>query len=750
GYGWAEFVEPAACASRAELGRFYRRQGSHVALLYVLAASDFHFENVIASGEHPVLVDFECLFQPAPAGAPDTLRGAELRAWEATVQSVLAVGMLPRPDLVGAESDAADVSGLGASPGQLMPIRLPDWEGRGTDEMRHVLRYSPMREMQHAPGTVDGATAVVREFADDVVAGFVETYRVLWRHRADLLDANGPIGAFADDEIRVILRPTLDYGLLLESSLHPHFLRDGVERDRRFDRLLGSEPAWAEAGVVAAERAELWRGDIPLFVTRPRSRHLWTASGTRIGDFFARSGLDIVEQRLRRLSEADLERQSWIVRMSIASAGLTPDTLEYSESQRAPAARAATRERLLDAARQVGDRLLELAIRADGEATWIGIRSRQGAQWRIDPVGLDLYGGLAGIALFLSYLGSCTGDERYVETARAAYAPLSRQTDRELASLSPGGFDGAGGLIYALAHLGALWDDPAPLEQARRLLGVVPALVDRHPSADVISGGAGCAAALLGASRFLPHGPLQAALGACGAKLLGSALELPGGIAWPPPKPTWEPLGGFAHGVAGIAWALLELAGVTGEERLRQTALGAIAYQRSLFSPETRSWRDLRGVEKEAVAQASTGDAFMSHWCNGAAGIGLAWLASAEHVADARLRDEVAIAVRTTEESGFGFNHCLCHGDLGNVELVDRAARAGIAGVAAARPAALTAEILAGIERRGWLTGYPVGLEAPGLMMGLAGIGYGLLRRALPEEVPSVLLLEPPRVTPRA
>jgi lantibiotic modifying enzyme len=35
-------------------------------------------------------------------------------------------------------------------------------------------------------------------------------------------------------------------------------------------------------------------------------------------------------------------------------------------------------------------------------------------------------------------------------------------------------------------------------------------------------------------------------------------------------------------------------------------------------------------------------------------------------------------------------------------------------------------------------------VESPGLMTGLAGIGYGLLRVAAPARVPSVLTLEGP------
>jgi lantibiotic modifying enzyme len=38
----------------------------------------------------------------------------------------------------------------------------------------------------------------------------------------------------------------------------------------------------------------------------------------------------------------------------------------------------------------------------------------------------------------------------------------------------------------------------------------------------------------------------------------------------------------------------------------------------------------------------------------------------------------------------------------------------------------------------------PIALDCPGLMTGHAGIIYGLLRTAFPNDVPSVLVLEPP------
>lgn len=50
--------------------------------------------------------------------------------------------------------------------------------------------------------------------------------------------------------------------------------------------------------------------------------------------------------------------------------------------------------------------------------------------------------------------------------------------------------------------------------------------------------------------------------------------------------------------------------------------------------------------------------------------------------------------------------------------------------------------ILGSIKQYGWQCGIPRNVESPGLMVGLAGIGYGLLRLADPARVPSVLTLE--------
>jgi lantibiotic modifying enzyme len=134
----------------------------------------------------------------------------------------------------------------------------------------------------------------------------------------------------------------------------------------------------------------------------------------------------------------------------------------------------------------------------------------------------------------------------------------------------------------------------------------------------------------------------------------------------------------------------------------------------------------------------------MVAWCHGAPGIGMARLRSLRHMDDEKIREEVDVALRTTLSLGFGRNHSLCHGDLGNLDLILEASEElddPRLSLSRNRQAEM---VLESINQNGWICGTPQGVETPGLMVGLAGIGYELLRLAEPARVPSLLALALP------
>ncbi len=223
---------PRRAPLKTEVRRFYRRQGALVLLTYMLGATDFHFENVLAIGEHPVLIDLETLFHPYP-NPPDAVQPSA----DASIQRcVLRSGLLPRWAGNGVGLAGVDISGLGTRPGQKTSVGMPTWEGEGTDRQRYA------RGIVELPGgqnraTLNGADLHVVDFLEDVVAGFSAAYRLVVALRDQLLDPNGPMARFAHDEVRVILRSTQRYAILRYEASHPNLLRDALDRDRSFDRL---------------------------------------------------------------------------------------------------------------------------------------------------------------------------------------------------------------------------------------------------------------------------------------------------------------------------------------------------------------------------------------------------------------------------------------------------------------------------------------------------------------------------------
>jgi type 2 lantibiotic biosynthesis protein LanM len=321
----------------------------------------------------------------------------------------------------------------------------------------------------------------------------------------------------------------------------------------------------------------------------------------------------------------------------------------------------------------------------------------------------------------------------------AATRTLKRQIDHQRGSLSRiGGFTGWGGSIYTLTNLGVLWSDPDLLDRAEDLTRLLVPLIELDDHHGVISGAAGCVAALTRLHQVRPSAATLSAAITCGDHLLLRSRPAGGGRARPNPALSERPLTGFSHGAAGIAWALLELGTLSGHERFRAAAREALTYERELFDPVEANWPDLRTLADRSDKNA------MTAWCHGAAGIGLGRLAMLRDMPDPALRAEVDIAVATTTAHGFGRNHSLCHGDLGNVEILRCAAEVLREPSLLSQVDRASAQVLSEIDREGWVCGIPLEVESPGLMTGLAGIGHGLLRLAEPGMVPSVLLLAGP------
>ena len=690
GYGWIEFIDHHDCADLAGVDRFYRRQGALLALLHALDAIDMHYENLIAHGDQPVIVDVETLFHPAFPVLPSTGADPAIRALSASVDRT---ALLPR--MLFGDNGAVDVSGLGGDQGAMFPHDTVTWADAGTDTMHLVRGPAPFPGAANRP-RLHGRVADPADHAAVLVAGFRRAYHAIVAHRAELIAPDGPLRRFADDDVRIVARNTQLYATLLDESTHPDALRDGLDRDRLLN-LLWSEPIHDRlAGLTRFEAADLWSGDVPLFTCKPSSRDVWTASGQRLPGLLETTGMDSVAAKIAGLGEVDLSEQEWLISASLATKGSSVSHRGAATLPGPVAAAVADPQLLLSAACGIADQIAARAFHDKHRANWLTVENIDDRHWALLPMGAGLASGYTGVALFLAQLGAITGVGRYAELARKAIRPIpalleTLAEDAELArTVGSGGFAGLGGICYGLSRLGSLLDDT---EVARWLeLAVQVTATADDGQLGVADGRAGALAALTAVHQSTgldSAGKLAAALA---DRVVADRATVAGT--------------GFLRGSAGIGWALLRHARATGEQRHADAGRAALR-DNDPADPGDLSW--CGGAAGRAVAVAEAGTASAAHVRPLAGG--------------APLRDL-----------------SLCHGQLGVVEALTAMADAGDeqARAAAGRAGGL---VLGVLDHYGPRCGTPGDVPTFGLLTGLAGIGFGLLRLGFAGEVPSALLL---------
>jgi type 2 lantibiotic biosynthesis protein LanM len=743
GYGWAQEVPHEACSSEAEVQRYYIRAGMLLCLFYALEATDCHYENIIASGEHPVLIDMETLLQHRAGLDGDGEASANSAAnrmfyWD----SVFRTAFLPRWT-VGVSGQSYDISGIGGATGETMTFRRKTWQFPNSDLM--ILREEVARQPPHRNRALIAEMPVAPEhYVENIVDGFSRLYRFLSEHEQQLLGPAGPFTRMSALRLRFIFRHTSIYQTVMNGLLKPQALKDGVEASLQTEilcrGLLYSDQKPLAWPVLAYERRALLNLDIPVFRSDANSRILTPLEGPPVPECFEEPSFDLVRAGFRRRNADDLQRQIGFIRSSF------PPKPRVKLSAPVPADDndgPLPREELIGEAVAIAEQIAKTAIcSSDGTATWISVGYVADAQrWQLQPMRPRLYDGVGGVAVFLAALESVTGRAEFGALARAALRTATEslsefQFQRALFEPGIGAGTGAASLIYSLLACARFLKDDNLKHQARQIADWIDAArIDADNRFDLMSGAAGAILALLALDDLSPSSPLLDKAILCGRRLIeGRVLAAGEHRAWP--NLDGNCLTGFSHGAAGIAYALLRLYRATGDPSFRDAAAEAYQYETAVFLPQVKNWPDFR-------YHTGQNSSLQSSWCHGAAGIGLARAAGLSELDDDSVREDIANAIETTVPSSVPDLDHLCCGHLGRTELFLMAAR--VLGVPEYEERARS---LAGfVVRRAKASGnYLLGFDScpniPSLHQGMAGIGYQLLRIAEPSTIPSLLLWE--------
>jgi lantibiotic modifying enzyme len=218
-----EGVGHKASRSKREVEAFFYRGGALLYLAHIFRAVDLHAGNLVARGEHPILVDCETFLHPAtPIPA--------LARW--SMSSLVRTGLLPAP--VKPMDEREEITAFGrAEPG---PHRQ-EWRGRAQ---------------------------FAGQFIEDFLRGFTEMHSIVTKK--DLVTKAMKLFPRSG---RVIYRPTQYYQAVYDNSLAPGTLMNGFDRSMFLHA--ACRPGPIPQQFLQSEVTALADGDVPLFSGRRTS-----------------------------------------------------------------------------------------------------------------------------------------------------------------------------------------------------------------------------------------------------------------------------------------------------------------------------------------------------------------------------------------------------------------------------------------------------------------------------------------------
>lgn len=694
-HGWEREVKNEVCKKESEIWRYYKRLGIHLCLAYLFGISDIHFENIVACGEYPVLIDME------------TFPG--YKEYDVVQDSVLGTGILP----CRTWGISINISAMGNVKRQKTPFKLPVIKEKNTSNM-HIAYEQKELNCEISIPKLQDKNVDPGKYSDAVEMGFGQVYEWIIRYRVEFLNR---ISATKFWQSRYVMRHTQQYKMYQMMATFPEFMIAPETRRLmllRMSRGLKCQEKY-KAQLLFYEVEAVMQGLFPVYYVSERD--LEDGNGDCIRDYFKESVQEQIISRIKRMDQKDRYRQQKFIELSMEA--------EYGDNTEKFPKEKGT----LVTASQIMKLIQQDMEDIADEAQWIELKYDKNGGWHFQPMGMYLYDGLAGIAVFFMSYGNMYGMDRDRKLREQIFERLFAYTDsgslnlEKLESRCTGIMDGEASMVYTYLILYKISGENRFLEYAKKHAGIVERLLEEDKQFDIMEGNAGAMIAFVhlynetGQKYYLEVAQRAAEM------VMAHGIHTEHGVGWILPGMK-QPLAGMAHGNSGIMLALARVGEATGGEYYFETILQARQYEDFLYDETIRNWEDIRGTYKGNGKDVTA-------WCHGAAGILIAivqidQVLGQEVVDDWRWR-KAQEKIRSIKRKEW----CLCHGNMGN----GAAVRYG--GNKVHEMGFLSEQI----ETPDWEALLPNEKYQMGFMTGMSGIGYELLKGENPQ-LPEIIALE--------
>lgn len=371
-WGWTSWHVPQSCSQLRDVSRYFIRVGMFSAFSAVLGITDLNAENVIVRGASPIFVDLETVFH-------HQLNNYGVR-W-----GVLSTGLFPTSLKYWGGKDLAESAGL------METLQPPE----GDDGVR-----APSQEKAYV--FLGNAIQSPADFANEIVDGFKRAALQILRNRADVVSF---IDSCKNLTTRCILRPTAGYQTIIEQSYHPSLLCNNGKRADYIEKCL--DYAQGDLGNPVLIQGELFAciaGDVPRFESTPTAPYVKSSyQAENISLDNVATGNDKSCVYLEALTSTVIESEASEILEFLSQLKLIADSeIHIKTTDRKPRTDRYGLDRML---RSLAERV------ADQNLTMHTFRKTSYVGYMYEPLKIDLFSGLSGLAYFVQIYRDTVNDE---------------------------------------------------------------------------------------------------------------------------------------------------------------------------------------------------------------------------------------------------------------------------------------------------------------------------------------------------
>ena len=549
-HGWSEYIAYQATQTSQESSLYYHRMGNYLALLYVLNSGDFHHENIIAAGEHPMLIDLESIFHVNFSNI--TNEQCDEPSLTDALHTVLDAMILPHKTQFAGQKLGLDVSALGHRKNQSVHLQVGQIVNMARDDMHFESQETYTELTTSKPDIETQYQLADQHITKQLIKGFSELYD-FFTAQPQWLDQSPAYKQMCQQMYRSILRPTDTYQQLIRCLQHPDQLRAAIDRD-----LFLEEKLWVMTKTMGHlrrtaryEAMSIKDNDVPIFYFRPDSVDLFTGCGHVIKNYFHHTQQARIANTIKQLSDEDKKAQIWLIKATMETQNIPIKTKPVQINGMQKVSTNAD-----DFCHSITAELLGCAHQRGQLLHWNNLEILNETQWTINSrKEFELFDGNLGSLLYLNCYSAAYKNKSLAEMVLYTIENLCQKIPFIYLN-HIGGFVGWGGVLYSLAHINANHDSEVIKRTLVDLSQRIIKQINEDNSFDVLHGAAGCLLAAISVHKTWKRDCFLDLAAACAKHLRDNFVVLPEGGAWPNHISDADHLGGFSHGATGIGYAL--------------------------------------------------------------------------------------------------------------------------------------------------------------------------------------------------